>query len=374
MKWSLKIAQVAGIGIYVHWTFLILLGFIVYLQMRQEDATVSKAAVSVVFVLVLFGCVVLHELGHALTARRFGIHTLDITLLPIGGVARLERMPEDPWQELLVALAGPAVNVVIAGLLAVALLAMGALTSVFDMGAQSFLRIDSVAGFLMQLMIVNVILVVFNMLPAFPMDGGRVLRALLATQLSYVQATHIAALVGQAMAILFFVAGLFTGALMLMFIAIFVYLGAQAEARSAELRSVFLGVSVGDAMVTRFQTLSPDDPIEHATDELLAGHQHDFPVMVDGQVVGILSRGDIVAALSQGGAQRRVGEVMRGDCQLLDESERLDRAVARMQQLQCSTLPVVRQGKLVGLLTSENIGEWAMIQSALRDRRRHPVA
>jgi Zn-dependent protease/CBS domain-containing protein len=365
---------VAGIGIYVHWTFLILLGFIVYLQMRQEDATVLKAAVSVVFVLVLFGCVVLHELGHALTARRFGIHTLDITLLPIGGVARLERMPDDPIQELLVALAGPAVNVVIAGLLAVALLAMGALASVFDMGTQSFLRIDSVAGFLLQLLVVNVILVVFNMLPAFPMDGGRVLRALLATQLSYVQATHIAALVGQAMAIFFFVAGLFTGALMLMFIAIFVYLGAQAEARSAELRSVFLGVSVGDAMVTRFQTLSPDDPIEHATDELLAGHQHDFPVVVDGQVIGILSRSDIVSALSKGGENHRVGDVMRPDCQLLDESERLDRAVARMQQLQCSTLPVVRQGKLVGLLTSENIGEWAMIQAALRDRRRHPAA
>jgi Zn-dependent protease len=374
MKWSLKIAQVAGIGIYVHWTFLILLGFIVYLQMRQEDATVLKAAVSVVFVLVLFGCVVLHELGHALTARRFGIHTLDITLLPIGGVARLERMPDDPIQELLVALAGPAVNVVIAGLLAVALLAMGALASVFDMGTQSFLRIDSVAGFLLQLLVVNVILVVFNMLPAFPMDGGRVLRALLATQLSYVQATHIAALVGQAMAILFFIAGLFTGAWMLMFIAIFVYLGAQAEARSAELRSVFLGVSVGDAMVTRFQTLSPDDPIEHATDELLAGHQHDFPVVVDGQVIGILSRSDIVSALSKGGENHRVGDVMRPDCQLLDESERLDRAVARMQQLQCSTLPVVRQGKLVGLLTSENIGEWAMIQAALRDRRRHPAA
>ncbi len=369
MKWSLKIAQVAGIGIYVHWTFLILLGFIVYLQMGQADASLLKAAVAVVFVLVLFGCVVLHELGHALTAKRFGIQTRDITLLPIGGVARLERMPDDPVQELLVALAGPAVNVVIAAVLAVVLFVMGALALVLDMRPETFLGGEfSLATFLIQLMIVNVILVLFNMLPAFPMDGGRVLRALLATQLNYVRATHIAALVGQGMAICFGLIGLFMGQWILLFISIFVFLGAQAEARSVELRSVFQGVSVGDAMVTRFQTLSPNDLIEHAKDELLAGHQHDFPVVVDGQVIGVLSRSDIVSALTKGGPNHRVGDVMRPDCQLLDVSERLDRAVARMQQLKCSTLPVVRQGQLVGLLTSENLGEWAMIQSALRGR------
>ncbi len=177
----------------MHWTFLILIGWIFMLYLGQGHG-VGFALRSVGFILAVFGCVVLHELGHALTAHVHGIQTRDITLLPIGGVARLQRMPREPLQELWVALAGPAVNVVIAGLLWSYLFLTGGLASPPGL-------LNGTAGFLIQLAYANIFLVGFNLLPAFPMDGGRVLRSLLATRLDYARATEIAARVGQALAI-----------------------------------------------------------------------------------------------------------------------------------------------------------------------------
>jgi Zn-dependent protease len=363
MKWSLRIGRIAGIDVFVHWTFAILIVWLIGIHVAQGQA-LGVALRGVVFVLTIFGCVVLHELGHALTARRFGIKTRDITLLPIGGVARLERMPEDPKQELLVALAGPAVNVVIAAGLFLALVATAAVTTPDES--------LSVGGdFFSKLMYVNVALVVFNLLPAFPMDGGRVLRAILAQRMDYVQATQTAASVGQAMAVFFGLLGLFFN-WFLIFIALFVYIGAQQESRIVQMRSLMQGIPVRMAMVTRLKAVTRDTPLAEIVADLLAGEQQDFPVVDGPAVVGVLTRGDVVAAIARGHQDDQAGTVMRTDCAVVDEREMLQDTFQRMQESDCPTLPVVRDGRLVGIITLENIGEWMMIQSAIRQSKTGP--
>jgi Zn-dependent protease len=268
MKWSFKLGTYAGIGVYLHWTFALLIGWI-FIAHLGAGKTPAQALTGVGFILALFGCVVLHEFGHALTAKRYGVRTRDITLLPIGGVARLERIPENPTQEFWVAIAGPAVNVVIAAVLFVVL---AGLSSVGQMFQVELLR----GQFLARLIWVNLFLVGFNLLPAFPMDGGRVLRALLATRLGRRRATAIAANIGQAMAILFGIFGFFYNPF-LIFIAIFVYLGAQGEAAHVETQSALEGLRARDGMMTRFRTLSAGDSLSKAVAELLAGSQQGLP-------------------------------------------------------------------------------------------------
>jgi Zn-dependent protease len=321
-------------------------------------------------VLAVFGCVVLHELGHALAARRYGIQTKDITLLPIGGIARLERMPEDPKQELVVAIAGPAVNVAIAAALFGALYVVNRATAFWHLeeSARGILIQAGITSFLVNLLSVNIWLVAFNMLPAFPMDGGRVLRALLAMRWPYVRATRTAAAIGRVMAVLFGVWGLFSGHFLLMVIALFIFIAGHAEAQMAEARATFRGVTVGQAMITRFWALSPDDSLSVAVEALLTGHQQDFPVLERGRLVGMLSRAALVRALSDGGLNVRVGSAMTENCTAISEAEPLDQAFQRIQRSECSTLPVLRDGQLVGLLTVENVGEWVMVQSALAEK------
>jgi len=357
MKWSWRIGRLAGIDVYMHATFLILLAWvgISHYRLRQSMADVAGG---LGFIVALFAIVVLHELGHALTARRFGIRTRDITLLPIGGVARLERMPEDPRQELLVALAGPAVNVVLAGILLLVTLPAGAIAPISE--------IDLVGGnFLVKLMWINVILAAFNLIPAFPMDGGRVLRALLAMRMDYVRATAIASSVGQALAFGFGFIGLLYNPF-LVFIALFVWMGAAAEASTVQIKSALGGIPVSTATVTDFRSLSPRDSLQQALEHVLAGFQHDFPVIEQGRLVGVLTRGDLLTNLAQKGPQARVEEAMNERFQTADFSEMLELALSRLQSYKCLTLPVLRNGSLVGVLTMDNVGEFLMIQSALR--------
>jgi Zn-dependent protease len=356
MPWSWKLIRIAGIDVYVHVTFFMVIGWIALIHWN-ESQNLAAVVEGVGFILALFGCVVLHEYGHALTAARYGIRTRDITLLPIGGVARLERMPDVPLQELWVALAGPAVNVVIAMLLFVWLQASGLWQSVDRIGVAT-------GGFAERVMVANVFLAAFNMLPAFPMDGGRALRALLATRMEYTRATQRAAMVGQGMAILFAFIGLQSNP-MLIFIALFVWIGAGQEASMVQMKSALAGIPLRRAMLTHFRTLTPESTLGDAVDLLLTGSQQDFPVVAGGKVQGMLTRSDLVKALPQRGRAALAAGSMR-ECPVAEASEMLETVLGRLQGRDCRTIPVLEHGALIGLVTMDNVGEFMMIHAAER--------
>lgn len=359
MRWSWRLFRVGGIGIYVHVTFFLLLiwfGSLSYMaRHRWQDAWSA-----VIFILVLFAIVVLHELGHAMTAKRFGIRTRDITLLPIGGVARLERMPEDPKQELAVALAGPAVNVLLAILLFCVLGIEKEVASIYELARPG-------NHFLSNLMWANIILAGFNLLPAFPMDGGRVLRALLAIRMNYVRATKIAANIGQVMAFGFGIAGLFGHPpnLLWILIAVFVWMGAAQEASMVRMRSNLADVPVSRVMITDFRTLTPDEPLSHAVEHLLAAYQQDFPVVNDGKMVGLLTRAALVNGLAQLGPNAAVDQVMMREFPSAQPTDPVESAFLKLQQTRAHAMAVLRDGGPMGILTSEHIGEFLMVRAAL---------
>jgi stage IV sporulation protein FB len=359
MSWSIPIFRVAGIHVRIHLTFLLLLGWLA-LGYYLEGGS-AEAAARLLFILLLFACVLLHEFGHAFAAKGYGIDTPDITLLPIGGVARLARMPEKPSQELVVALAGPAVNVVIA-------------IALFLVIGFRGMTIDDATivrpGMLEKLMVINVVLVLFNLVPAFPMDGGRVLRALLATRLSYARATQIAAMVGQGCAFVFGFLGLF-GNPMLIFIALFVYIGASQEATLAQMKDVSRGLPVSSAMIRDFRALPVDATLTEAVDALLATSQHDFPVIDEhGAVAGVLLRNDLISALRRNDPALRAGDVMRRGVPTVTTGTPFDEAFRVMQESNCPAVPVLdRMHRLVGLLTPENVSELMMVHPAMPRRR-----
>jgi Zn-dependent protease/CBS domain-containing protein len=357
MKWSWKIARIAGIDVYMHATFLLLIGWVAlshWFANEQWSAVLS----GVVFIGLLFMFVVMHEYGHALTARRYGIKTRDITLYPIGGVARLERMPDKPIEELWVALAGPAVNLAAAAVLFAYLVMTSTFAPITGLSVTTGSLIE-------RLMMVNVLLLLFNLIPAFPMDGGRVLRALLAMNMEYTHATQVAANVGQGIAFLFGFVGLFTDPFLL-FIAFFVWIGAAQEASMVQMKSALGGIPVSRAMPTEYDTLSPRDTLSRMAQLILAGSQHDFPVVDQGRVLGIVTRDNFLAALTQHGQNVLVADVMRKDLPEVDSFEMVESALARLQESKVPTLPVTHGGQLVGLVTSENVTEYLMIRSALK--------
>ncbi|MGE0159797.1 MAG: site-2 protease family protein [Gemmatimonadales bacterium] len=361
MRWTWRLGKLGGIAVYMHATFLLLLGWVA-LSHFVAGRGVAGAANGVAFILLLFVCVVAHEYGHALTARRYGIQARDITLLPIGGVARLERMPREPMQELWVALAGPAVNVVIAAAPYAVIQLLGRQTALED------LRVVG-GDLLSKLMWVNVTLVAFNLLPAFPMDGGRVLRALLAGRMEYARATRTAANVGQLMAFLFGFLGLAYNPFLL-FIALFVYMGAEAEAQAVQVQVTLEGRTVRDVMVTRFGTVDAGEPLSRAVDLLLSGAQQDFPVLEDGEVVGVLGRSELVTGLQTDGPRAPIARAMRRDATPVEAGAFLEQTFQKLQEGALSAVPVIEQGALVGMVTRENIAEFLMVQTALTAAQR----
>ncbi len=356
MSWSIPIGTVRGTVIRLHLTFLL---FLLWIAVAHYSAGGPQAALEgVLFISLLFLCVLLHEFGHITAARRYGVQTPDVILLPIGGVARLERIPEEPAQELVVALAGPAVNLVIAALL---YLALGGFVP------EGGLEIDNPGvGLLERLLVANLFLVVFNLIPAFPMDGGRVLRAFLAYRFGYARGTQIAATVGQALAFAFGLWGLVGGNPMLVFIALFVYLAATSEAHAAQMRDVSRGMIVDDAMVTRFEALTPASRVADAVECLLRTTQHEFPVVDDaGRLLGLLTRDEMIKALRERGPEAPVSEVMRADIPVIRHRRNLDEALRLMQGQRLPAVGIAdASGRLMGLVTPENVGELMMVEAA----------
>lgn len=366
MPWSLTVGYVAGTAVRMHFTFLLFLGWIWFSYYQRGGA--GAAWEGVAFVSLLFLCVLLHEFGHVFAARRYGIKTPDVTLWPFGGIASLERIPEKPSEELIVAVAGPAVNVVIA---AVLLLYLGAMV---DM--QNLMRIeDPAVSMVAKLAGANIFLVLFNMIPAFPMDGGRVLRALLAIKFGFGRATEYAAGIGQGFAIAFGILGIFTGQFMLVIIAVFVFLAASGEAGYAQLQSVARGSLVSDAMITKFETLGTQASVGEAVDALIRTTQKEFPI-VDGagQLRGVLTRDAMILALKQKGPDAPVLDIMETGIPTIPSRARLESA------LKCLTGPESKpvigvtdsSGRLIGLLTAENLGEMMLVQTARGDKSLGP--
>jgi Zn-dependent protease/CBS domain-containing protein len=358
MGWSTKFARIAGIDLYVHATFPLLfiwVGFIYWVQ----TGTFAGILLGMAFIAVLFVCVVLHEYGHALTARHYGIGTRHITLLPIGGVAMLERMPKDPGQEIVVALMGPAVNVAIAAVLFVIIGLSGAAGEVM---APTFLPVN----FLQSVLYANIFLAVFNMLPAFPMDGGRVLRAALSYRVGRFRATQLAARIGQGLALVLGIMGLF-GNPFLILIAVFVWIGAAAEAGASEVETRLDRRPVAQAMITEFQTLTPEAPLAQAVELTLTGTQKDFPVLDGGRLVGVANQSAILRGLRDHGLNGQVGQIMVPPVTAGPDAE-LAALLENLQQEEVRLICILSHGRLVGFVDLDNISEFLRIQAALSER------
>jgi Zn-dependent protease/CBS domain-containing protein len=366
MGGSFKIGRAFGIDVKVHWSFFLLLIFFGYLAFRDSGSLLS-ALVTVGLVVVLFFCVLLHEFGHSLVAIRLGSEVQDITLLPIGGLARMKSLPERPIDEVKVAVAGPLVNVVLAPIFfGLALLFGGNLSAPTDIIS----GVDSIGQVFVSLGYINVALVIFNMIPAFPMDGGRVLRGLLATRLGPVRATNISSTVGQGFAILFILGGFLSRNFLLAIIGFFVFLGASGEAQLVRQREQMRGLTVSDVMGTkgRTETVTPYHTFGQVLDAVIHGYQEDFPVVdEDGELVGIITRSEIMAAAHSPGRYAIVRDLMRTEFPTISPDADLFRDGNRLlQESGLRALPVVKDGNLVGMLTVDDVGQAAL----LRDHRK----
>jgi Zn-dependent protease len=359
MRWSLNLGSLGGTAIRIHVTFLLFLIWLGAIYYRQGGA--EAAWQGTIFIVLIFLCVLLHELGHVFAARYYGVPTSDVTLWPFGGIASMERMPDKPGQELVVALAGPAVNVVIAAGLLLWLgprLDPANLTQIENPAVSMAAK---VAG-------ANIILVLFNMIPAFPMDGGRVLRAVLAMRMGNARATELAATIGQGFAVVFGILGIFYNP-MLIIIAVFIFLAASGEAAQAQLRAVAQGTLVSDAMITEFQSLGTNATVNDAADALIRTTQTEFPIVDgSGKLRGVLTRDAMIKALKERGPETPVLDVMQSDIPTVPARAKLDTALRSLMQKGRPVVGVTdAQDRLIGLLTVENLGEMMMVHSARPD-------
>lgn len=356
MKGSLFLGRISGIKIFIHWTFLILIFWIIGSGISR-GLGMESILLYLIFVLAIFACVVLHELGHSLTAKRYDIPTKDITLLPIGGLARFERLPEEPKKELIIAIAGPVVNFAIAGII------------YFFWDKQVFqaeqLQEITSSNFVFMFMSVNLFIGLFNLIPAFPMDGGRILRATLSFKMGRVKATRVASLIGQFLAIGFVFIGFFSNPFLIL-IGIFVYLGARAEAEYVQSQSLLKNYFVKDVVMKEFYTIKADNSVEEVVKMMLNSQVKDFLVVENNSVVGTLNRNRIIKALSEEGKNVSVSKIMDTEFITLAPQLPLEEFYLRMRQYPDKIFPVIENGNLKGILDAENVFEFLMVRDATK--------
>ena len=361
MGGAFKIGRFSGIDVGVHWTFFLLLAFFAFLGYQASGSPVG-ALTATVTIVALFLCVLLHEFGHSLVAQRFGIGIHSITLLPLGGVSNLESLPDKPADEVKITLAGPLVNVVLAPIFFGVGLLLGAVPRV---PTDLFTGIGSVGQFFFYLGYLNVVLAVFNLLPAFPLDGGRILRALLATRLGAVWATDISSVVGQLFAVAFFLIGLFSGDLLLVLVAVFIFFGATGEAQMVRQHEQTRGLTVSDVMGTkpRTETVTPSHTFGQVLDTVIHGYQEDFPVVDEsGNLVGMLTRDEIMTAAHSPERYSSVRDLMKTNVPTISSrADLFEEGLRILQQSGLRALPVTENGELVGMLTIEDVGNASLL-------------
>ena len=362
MKTSLYIGRPFGIKVTVHWTFFILIAYVIYINIKN-GSSLAEMSESVLFILTIFGCVVLHELGHSLAARRYGIITRGITLLPIGGVASLTKIPEEPQKELFVAIAGPLINLSIALVLFLILLLSG-----FDFSLLFSFQYLNRAGFLPALLIVNVMLFIFNLAPAFPMDGGRLLRAGLGFRFSRLQATRVAARIGQLFAVFFAVWGLFNNPFLIL-IAVFVFIGAQAELQDVQSKSMLEGKKINDLLMRNFTPLNPGMHLKEVINILLNGQEEEFIILDKDNAVGVLTKNTIIKGLSEYGQDVEVEKIMDTEFPEFAIDDNVKEVYEKLQLSGTKIAPVFENGVLIGVIDVKNIHEFLLVFEALSRKK-----
>jgi Zn-dependent protease/CBS domain-containing protein len=359
---AFKIGRFSGIDVRVHWTFFLLLAFFAFIGYQASGSPLG-ALTAAVTIVALFLCVLLHEFGHSLVAQRLGIEIHSITLLPIGGVSNLESLPEKPADEVKISVAGPLVSVVLALLFFGVGLLLGAVPRVpTDLFTGWF---GSVGQFFFYLGFLNMVLAVFNLLPAFPLDGGRILRGLLATRLGAVRATDVASVVGQVFAAAFFLVGLLSGDFLLALVAVFIFFGASGEAQMVRQRELTRGLTVSDVMGTkhRTETVTPNHTFGQVLELVLHGYQEDFPVLDDGKLVGVLTRNEIMTAAHSPERYSSVRDLMKTNVPTISsQADLFEDGLRILQQSGLRALPVTENGELVGMLTIEDVGQASLLR------------
>lgn len=357
----MQIGKPFGVRVAVHWTFLILIGWVVYINIRM-GSSIAQLTETVLFVFTIFVCVILHELGHAMAAKRYGIITRSITLLPIGGVASLTGIPEEPKRELFIAVAGPVVNLAIAVIILTILLITG-----FSFNVLSLKYLNNMP-FFPALLIVNLGLFVFNLTPAFPMDGGRMLRAGLGFRLGRLKATMIAARTGQVISLIFAFWGIRNDPVLVL-IAAFVFFAAQAELQDVRSKSRLEGKMTADVLVRNFTPLDIRMTLSQVLEILLKGHEEDFIVLEGDRVAGILTRNMIFKGLSEFGPQIETGDIMETEFPSFNSNQPLKEVYEKLQLSHIKIAPVLDNDLLIGIIQTSNIHKFISVFEALHSKK-----